>query len=149
MNATAFRLPAIDFAMAARHTFRCVMTPLAQAVVVICVAVVSAVLVATLLALRKTALRADRVLEQVEREIRPMLSQVDALTTELTTLSRSASEEMKQVSVIIRRVDEVSAKVSGLVGGLVAMTKYGQYAALLGGVKKGVEVFMGRLKAKP
>jgi uncharacterized protein YoxC len=125
------------------------MTPIAQAVVVICVAVVSAVLVATLLALRKTALRADSVLQQVEREVRPLLSQVDALTTELTTLSRSANEEMKQVSVIVRRVEEVSGNVSGLVGGLVAMTRYGQYAALLSGLKKGVDVFVQRLRARP
>jgi hypothetical protein len=125
------------------------MTPLAQAVVVICVAVVSAVLIATLLALRRTALRADSVLQHVEREIRPMVSQLDALTAEMTGLSRSANEEMKRVGVVVRRADEISGKVSGLVGGLVAMTRYGQYAALLGGVRKGLEVFVGRLKARP
>jgi hypothetical protein len=125
------------------------MTPLAQAVVVVCVAVVSAVLVAALLAVRKTAIRADSVLQQVERDIRPMVSQLDSLTAELTDLARSANDEMKKISVVVGRAEEVSGKVAGLVGGLVAMTRYGQYAALMGGVKRGLEVFVGRLRARP
>lgn len=125
------------------------MTPLAQAVVVICIVVLSAVLVSTLLALKKTALRAESLLEQVEREIRPLVSQVESLTAELRDLSRSANEEMKRISLVVRRAEDISARLAKLVGVVGGLTRMGQYASVAAGVKKGLDVFVGRLRAKP
>ncbi len=124
------------------------MMPLGPAVVVICIVVLSAVLVATLLALRRTALRAESVLQQVEREIRPMASQLESLTAELRELSKSANEELRRISVVIRRAEDVSVKVSRLVGAVSALTSVGQYASVIAGVKKGLDVFVGKLRAK-
>jgi len=124
------------------------MIPLGPAVVVICIVVLSAVLVATLLALRRTALRAESVLQQVEREIRPMASQLESLTAELRELSKNANEELRRISVVIRRAEDVSVKVSRLVGAVSALTSVGQYASVIAGVKKGLDVFVGRLRAK-
>jgi uncharacterized protein YoxC len=125
------------------------MTPLAQAVVVICVAVVSAVLIAVLLTVRRIALRADSLLQQLEREIRPMVSHLELLTVEVTELSRNVNQEMKRVSVVVGRVDDITSKVSGLIAGMVAMTRYGQYAALISGLKRGLDVFVARLRDRP
>lgn len=125
------------------------MTPLAQAVVVICIVVLSAVLVSTLLALKKTALRAESLLEQVEREIRPLVSQVESLTAELRDLSRSANEEMKRISLVVRRAEDISVRLAKLVGVVGGLTRMGQYASVAAGVKKGLDVFVGRLRAKP
>jgi uncharacterized protein YoxC len=125
------------------------MIPLAQAVVVICVAVVSVVLIVTLLTLRRTALRAESVMQQVERDLRPMVGQLESLTAEVTELSRNANLEMKRVGVVVGRVDDISGRVSSLLAGLFAMTRYGQYAALIGGLKRGLDVFVGRLKERP
>jgi uncharacterized protein YoxC len=124
------------------------MTPLAQAVVVICIVVLSAVLASTLLALKKTALRAESVLQQVEREIRPLASQLESLTAELRELSRSANEEMKRISLVVRRAEDLSAKLSKLVGVVAGLTRIGQYASVVAGVRKGLDVFVGRLKTK-
>ena len=124
------------------------MTPLAQAIVVICIVVLTAVLASTLLALKKTALRAESVLHLVEREIRPMASQLEALAGELKTLSKNANAELERVSVVVRRVDDVSLKVARLVGAVSGLTRVGQMAGAAAGVKKGLDVFVARLLNK-
>src|SRR5262245_18969797 len=124
------------------------MTPLAQSVIVLCIMVLSAVLVATLLALRQTALRSESVLHVVEREIRPMVTQLESLTAELRDLSKGANDEMRRISVIVSRADDVTVKVARVVGALSALTRVGQYAGLIAGVKKGLDVFVRRLKTE-
>lgn len=121
------------------------MTPLTQAIVVICIVVLTAVLASTLLALKKTALRAESVLHLVEREIRPMASQIEALAGELRTLSKSANAELERVSVVVRRLDDVSLKVARLIGAVSGLTRVGQMAGAAAGVKKGLDVFIARL----
>ena len=124
------------------------MTPVAQAVIVACIVVITAVLVSTLLALKKTALRAESVLQLVEREIRPMASQIESLSAELRALSHSANEELGRVSVVVHRLEEVSVKVARLLGVLGGLTRVGQYAGIATGVKKGLDVFIRRLRDK-
>jgi len=123
------------------------MTPVVVAVIVLCVVVVSAVLVWTLLALRKTALQAESVLHVVEREIRPMLGQLESLIAELRDLSQGASEELKKITVVVRRAEDVSITVSKVVLAVGGLTRFGQYVTLAAAVKKGLDVFVRRLKA--
>jgi len=123
------------------------MTPAAVAIIVLCVVVVSAVLVWTLLALRKTALRAESVLQVVEREIRPLLGQLESLLGELRDLSQGAKEELSKVRVVVRRAEDVSMTVSKLIIAVGGLTRIGQYVSLAAGVKKGLDVFVRRLKA--
>ena len=124
------------------------MTPLSQTIVVICIVVLTAVLASTLLALKKTALRAESVLHLVEREIRPMASQLEALAGELRTLSKTVNAELERVSVVVRRVDDVSLKVARLVGAVSGLTRVGQMAGAAAGVKRGLDVFISRLLNK-
>ena len=124
------------------------MTPLGQAVVVACIVVLTAVLVSTLLALKKTALRAESVLLLVEREIRPMASRIESLAGELGTLSRHADQEMERIGVVVRRLEEVSATAARLVAVIGGLTRVGQVVGVAAGVKKGLDVFVGRLKAR-
>jgi uncharacterized protein YoxC len=123
------------------------MRPVAATVLVLCVVVVSAVLVWTLLTLRKTALRAESVLHAVERELRPMLGQIESLMAELRDLSQGAQEELSKIRVVVRRAEDVSIKVSRVVMAVGALTRIGQYARLASGVKKGLDAFVRRLKA--
>jgi uncharacterized protein YoxC len=123
------------------------MTPAAVAIIVVCVVVVSAALVWTLLALRKTALRAESVLRVVEREIAPMLGQLESLIAELRDLSQGAKEELSKIRVVVRRAEDVSITVSKLVIAVGGLTRVGQYVSLAAGVKKGLDVFVRRLKA--
>src|SRR5215469_10398138 len=112
------------------------LTPLGQAVIVVCIAALTVALIATLLALRKTALRAESVLQIVEREIDPMARQVESLTGELRALSSHANEELERVSIVVRGLEDVSTKVSRLVGALGGLTQVGQLAGAAAGVKK-------------
>jgi uncharacterized protein YoxC len=122
------------------------MTPLAVGVILACVVALTIVLISTLLSVKKTAARAESVLAQVEREVRPMASELESLTGELQKLSRNANDNLQRIGGIVDRVEDISvqaARVAGAVGGL---TRIGQYAGMAAGVKRGVEVFLHRLK---
>ncbi|MGH7412731.1 MAG: DUF948 domain-containing protein [Candidatus Rokuibacteriota bacterium] len=122
------------------------MTPLAVGVIVACVVALTIVLISTLLALKKTALRAESVLAQVEREIRPMASELESLTGEMQKLSRNANDNLQRIGGVVDRVEDVSVQVARVVGAVAGLTRIGQYAGLASGVKRGVEVFLHRLK---
>src|SRR5262245_49000592 len=112
------------------------MIPLGQAVILVCIVVLTGVLISTLLALRKPALRAESLLHVLEREIRPMATQIDSLTGELRRLSHVATQELERISVVVRRLEDVSAKAGHLLGALSSITRFGQLAGAAVGVKK-------------
>jgi hypothetical protein len=122
------------------------MTPLLQVVLALCVVTVSGVLVATLLAVRKLALRADSVLALAERDIRPMLGQMEALTGEIRELTRGAGEDLKRIRVVVGRAEEVSLQASQVAVALGSLTRYGQYASMALGLKRGIGAFVRMLK---
>jgi len=124
------------------------MDPVAQILVVICVVAVAAALVSALLTLKKTAARAETVLHLLEREIRPMASQIGALAEELRGLSRQATREMERISVVIRRAEEISARLVKVAGVLGSVSRVGQIAGVAAGVKKGLDVFVSRLRSR-
>ncbi|HET7876737.1 MAG TPA: DUF948 domain-containing protein [Methylomirabilota bacterium] len=121
------------------------MTPLLQVVIAVCLVVLTWALLSTLRALRKTADRAESVLHLVEREIRPLVSEIEGLTAELRPLLHNANKNMEGVRVIVGRVDDVTLKVARLVVALGAITRVGQVAGVATGVKRGVDVFVRRL----
>ncbi|HKW92897.1 MAG TPA: DUF948 domain-containing protein [Methylomirabilota bacterium] len=122
------------------------MTPLAVAVILACVVALTIVLVSTLLAFRKTALRAESVLAVVEREIRPMVTELESLTAELQKLSRKANDNLERIGGVVDRVEDISITVARVVAAVGGLTRIGQYAGVAAGVKRGVEVFLTRLK---
>jgi uncharacterized protein YoxC len=125
------------------------MTPLAQAVIIACIVLLTLALCSTLLALRKTALRAESVLHVLEGEIRPMATQIESLAAELRTLSHRANEEIERVSLVVRRVEEATTKMARLVVALGGLGRVGQAAGIAAGVKRGLDVFFKRIKEKP
>jgi uncharacterized protein YoxC len=124
------------------------MTPLAVGVILACVVALTIVLISTLLSLRKTALRAESVMAQVEREIRPMASELENLTGELQKLSRNANDNLQRIGGIVDRVEDISVHAARVVGAVGGLTRIGQYAGMAAGVKRGVEVFLHRLKKR-
>jgi uncharacterized protein YoxC len=124
------------------------MTPLAVGVIVACVVALTIVLISTLLSIKKTALRAESVLAQVEREVRPMASELERLTGELQKLSRNANDNLQRIGGIVDRVEDISVQVARVVGAVGGLTRIGQYAGMAAGVKRGVEVFLHRLKER-
>jgi uncharacterized protein YoxC len=122
------------------------MTPLAVGVILACVVALTIVLISTLLSVRKTALRAESVLAQVEREIRPMASEIENLTGELQKLSHNANDNLERIGGIVDRVEDISVQAARVVGAVGGLTRIGQYAGMAAGVKRGVEVFLHRLR---
>jgi uncharacterized protein YoxC len=114
------------------------MTPLVQAVVVVCAVALTLVLVVTLVALRRLAVRAAAVLEVVERDLRP-------LTEDVRQLSRQATKSLERANVVIERAEEVSAKVASVLGVVATAGRVGQIASLALGLKRGLGVFASRL----
>ncbi|MGH7262518.1 MAG: DUF948 domain-containing protein [Candidatus Rokuibacteriota bacterium] len=124
------------------------MLTMALLVIALCVAVVTAVLVPTLLAVKRAASRAETVLMVLEREVRPMASQLHGLTDELRALSKHADQNVERMGVIIDRVDQVTTRVSRVVGFVGGFTRVGQLVGAATGVKKGLDVFITRLISK-
>jgi uncharacterized protein YoxC len=124
------------------------MTPLAVGIILACVVALTIVLISTLLSVRKTALRAESVLAQVEHEIRPMASEIETLTGELQKLSRNANDNLQRIGGIVDRVEDISVQAARVIGAVGGLTRIGQYAGMAAGVKRGVEVFLHRLKER-
>jgi uncharacterized protein YoxC len=122
------------------------MTPLAVGIIIACVVALTVVLISMLLAFRKTALRAEGVLAILEREIRPMVTEIESLTAELQKLSRKANDNLERIGAVVERVEDISVTAARVVGAVGGLTRIGQYAGVAAGVKRGVEVFLTRIR---
>ena len=122
------------------------MTPLAQAVLVICAVVLTVALVVTLASLRRATTRAEIVLQLVEREIRPLASQVEALAADVRTLSQSANRELNRISGVVRRVEDISFKIARVVGVANSLASFRGISGVGSGLRTALKVFVSRLK---
>jgi uncharacterized protein YoxC len=113
-------------------------------VVVACVVVLTAVLVPTILALRRTLRRAEVVLTIAEQEMRPLIGQAHALTEDVRLLTREASQEIERVGEMTERVNAAAEGMSRVVTGLAGLTRVGQVIGMAAGLKRGVDVFLQR-----
>ena len=103
-------------------------------------------LVAAVWALRGVALRAEAVLSIVEQELRPLIGQTHALTEDLRVLTREAGRELERVGAVTDRVEDIATGVSRFVGTLSSLTRAGQIVGVAAGLKKGIDVFVHRLR---
>lgn len=103
-------------------------------------------LVAAVWALRGVAQRAEAVLAIVEQELRPVIGQAVALTEDVRSLTRDASRELERVGAVTDRVDDIAGAVGRIVGTLSGLTRAGQIVGMAAGVKKGIDVFVQRLR---
>jgi uncharacterized protein YoxC len=122
------------------------MTPLAQAVLVICAVVLTVALVVTLATFRRAASRAEIVLQLVEREIRPLASQVEALAADVRALSQTANRELERVSGVVRRVENISLKIARVVGVANSLTSVRGITGVTSGLRTALSVFVSRLR---
>ena len=123
------------------------MTPLAQGILVVCAVAITIALVPTLLAIWRVANRAEAVLGEVERQVRPLSAEIEALTREARVLSHQATEELGRVSHVVRGLEDVSVKVGRVAGFALGLTRVGQMAGLAAGLKRGASVFVSRLRS--
>jgi len=121
------------------------MSPLAVGVILACMVALTAVVISTLLAFRRTAQRAESVLAVVEREIRPMAGELERLTAELQKLSHKANDSIDRIGNVVDRVEDISVAVARVATAVGGLTRVGQYAGLAVGLKRGVEAFLDRI----
>jgi uncharacterized protein YoxC len=122
------------------------MQPWAQIVLVVCAVAVTVALVAAILALRQTLRRTGAVLEIVEQELRPLIGQVNGLTEEMRDLTRESRREVERVGEVTEQVQTVAEGLGRVVMGLAGLTRAGQVIGLAAGLRRGVDVFVKRLR---
>jgi uncharacterized protein YoxC len=120
------------------------MLPWVQAVFALGFLALVAVLVVTVLSVRRAVVRAEAVLGIVEQELRPLVADTHALLGEVRGLTRQANREMDRVGAIGERIEEAAGGFGKLVGALGGLTRVGQVLGLVAGIKKGVDVFLYR-----
>ena len=103
-------------------------------------------LVAAVWALRGVAHRAEAVLAIVEQELRPLIGQGLALTEDVRGLTREAGRELERVVAVTDRVEDVAAGLGRIVMTLGSLTRAGQIVGVAAGLKKGIDVFVHRLR---
>jgi uncharacterized protein YoxC len=122
------------------------MQPWAYAVLVACAVALTLALVSAILALRRALRRTDAVLEIVERELRPLVGQAHGLTDEIRELTRETRREVERVGDVTERVQVVADGLGRVVVGLAGLAKVGQIVGLAAGLRRGVDVFVQRLR---
>jgi len=108
--------------------------------------VVTVALVVTLSSIRRATNRAETVLQLVEREIRPLASQVEGLAAEVRTLSGTANRELERVSGVVRRVEDISLKTARVVGVVNSLASFRGVTSVGSGLKRAAGVFVSRLR---
>jgi uncharacterized protein YoxC len=103
-------------------------------------------LVAAVWALRGVAQRAEAVLSIVEQELRPLIGQALALTEDVRGLTREAGRELERVGAVTDRVEDVATGLGRIVMTLGSLTRAGQIVGVAAGLKKGIDVFVHRLR---
>ena len=103
-------------------------------------------LVAAVWALRGVARRAEAVLSIVEQELRPLIGQALALTEDVRGLTREAGRELERVGAVSDRVEDIATGLGRFVGTLSGLTRAGQIVGVAAGLKKGIDVFVNRLR---
>jgi uncharacterized protein YoxC len=120
------------------------MHPWTQVVLLGCALTLTGAAVALLLAVRRTAQRADTVLRIVEEELRPLIGQAHALTDEVRALTREANLEMKRVGEATERVNNIAEGVGRVMTAFAGFTRAGQLIGIAASLKRGVDRFRHR-----
>jgi uncharacterized protein YoxC len=103
-------------------------------------------LVAAVWALRGVAQRAEAVLAIVEQELRPLIGQGLALTEDVRGLTREAGRELERVGAVTDRVEVIAAGLGRIVTTVGSLTRAGQIVGVAAGLKRGLDVFVHRLR---
>jgi hypothetical protein len=122
------------------------MQPWAQIVLIACAVALTAAFVAAMFALRRALGRTEAVLEIVEQEVRPLIAQIYGTTEELRELTREIRLEVKRVGDVTERVQTVADGLGRVVAGLSGLARVGQIVGLAAGLRRGVDVFVQRLR---
>lgn len=121
------------------------MSEVALAVLAAAAVVLVAFAVPTLVQIRRAARNAELTLAALEREIRPLASQLHVLLQEGRDLLQRGNKELGELARFTVTADEVLARLGKVLGVLTGLAKVGQVVSVAQGVRKGVDVFVRRM----
>jgi hypothetical protein len=121
------------------------MHPVLQLVLAVCAVALTWALVVALLQLRRTAARAESVLDVVERELRPAAAQLQALAEELRGLLEQARGEVARVSALANQAERLAGRIGRVLGAIGGLTRVGQAVGFLAALRRGVDAVVSRL----
>ncbi|MGH8898026.1 MAG: DUF948 domain-containing protein [Egibacteraceae bacterium] len=98
-----------------------------------------------LLQVARTARTAEQTLASVDREIKPLTTQIQALLQEHRTLAQQATKDLRQVEGVVVMAQDVLARVTNLTGLLSSFGTVGRVVGIARGLQKGIDVFVHRL----
>jgi uncharacterized protein YoxC len=108
------------------------------------VALVVAVIPALLQAAR-TARAAEQTLASVDREVRPLASQIQALLQEHRNLAQQATKDLRQVEGVVVMTQDILGRLTNLTSVLASFSTVGRVVGIARGLQKGIDVFVHRL----
>ena len=117
-----------------------------QAVLAAAAVAVAVALVVALTALRRVALRAAAVLDILESELRPLVAEINGLIKDVRVVAHEARDELVRVRALTERAREVTDGLARIVGTMAGLTRAGQLMGLAASVKRGLDVFVQRLR---
>ena len=103
------------------------------------------VAIPALLQLRRTARTAEQSVAAVERELRPLASQLHALLQDHRELAQRANRDLRELEGVVFMVQEVVGRAIKLTSILGSFGTVGRMLGLAQGLRKGVDVFIQRL----
>ena len=111
-----------------------------------CAVLISLGIVLVLLSVRRTLERTGAILAIVERELGPLTSEARGLTEDARALTQETTRELKRAGDVVERVHEVADGVARVTNGLAGLTRAGQLVGVAGAVRRGIEVFVQRMR---
>ena len=98
-----------------------------------------------LLQVARTARAAEQTLASVDREVKPLTTQIQALLQEHRTLAQQATKDLRQIEGIALMAQDVLARVTNLTSLLAGFGTVGRVVGVARGLQKGIDVFVHRL----
>ena len=102
-------------------------------------------LIPALLQVARTARAAEQTLVSVDREVKPLTTQIQALLQEHRTLAQQATRDLRQIEGVALMTQDVLARVTNLTSLLSSFGTVGRVVGVARGLQKGIDVFVHRL----
>src|SRR5204863_5887518 len=115
-------------------------------VLALSIAAISVALVLAILSLRRVLEGVVAILGEVEREVSPMATEARGLTSDARALTQETTRELERTGAVIEQVGEAASGIVRVVNGLTKFTRAGQLVGLASGLRRGVDVFVERLR---
>jgi hypothetical protein len=98
-----------------------------------------------LLQIRRTAQAAEQTVATLEREVRPLTSQLHALLQDHRELAQRATRDLRELEGLVLMAQEVIGRLIKLTGILGGIGTIGRVYGVALGLRKGLDVFIQRL----